>query len=288
MGKFNFRKIILLLADIFIIIVSGVTLNYVLSLTKIISAEASGLLFYYMLISVLCCMLFMLLFGSYTRLWRYFNIRDYVMCAVAMTLGFAMSYGVLVLIKMPPRKIFFVLFYLIATAGVLLFRFAFKTTFLKLTRSGQIERTRRTMIVGAGQAGRMILTEIKNAHTDAKNPSAEIEPVCFVDDDTTKLHTKIYGVEVVGVCAEIPKICTDYYIDEIIVAVPSCEEEEKRKILDYCSSTKCEIKVIPYLSELLLGDASPQLLTQAKDIKIEDLLGRKPIEFNRNKIAQFI
>ena len=289
MGKFNLRKAVLMLADIFIITVSGVTLNYALALTKIISAEASGMLFYYMLISILSCMLMMMLFGSYTRMWRYFNIRDYVISAAGMTAGFALSYGVLVLIKMQPRKIFFILFYLLATAGVLLFRFAFKTTFLKLTRAGQTsERTRRTMIVGAGQAGRMILTEINNAHNDGKNPSADIQPVCFVDDDATKLHTKIQGVEVAGVCAEIPKLCVDYDVDEIIVAVPSCEEDEKRKILDYCSSTKCEIKVIPYLSELLLGETSPQLLTQAKDIKIEDLLGRKPIEFNRNKIAQFI
>ncbi|MBQ1813547.1 MAG: polysaccharide biosynthesis protein, partial [Ruminococcus sp.] len=56
----------------------------------------------------------------------------------------------------------------------------------------------------------------------------------------------------------------------------------------YCSATKCTIKVVPYLSELLLDDNDPQLLTQAKEIKIEDLLGRKPIEFDREKIAAFI
>ena len=70
--------------------------------------------------------------------------------------------------------------------------------------------------------------------------------------------------------------------------MPSCEEEEKRRILDYCSSTKCKIRVIPYLSELLLKDNDPQLISQAKEIKIEDLLGRKPIQFNRKKIADFI
>ncbi len=73
----------------------------------------------------------------------------------------------------------------------------------------------------------------------------------------------------------------------IIVAVPSCEEDEKRRILDYCSNTECTIKVIPYLSELLFTDDNP-LITQAKEIKIEDLLGRKPIEFDREKISAFI
>lgn len=288
MSKFNVRKFVLMLADIFIITISGITLNYVLALTKIISVEATGLLFYYILIDILTCELMMLLFGSYSRMWRYFNIRDYIMCGIGMTVGFAFGYGVLALLRMPPRKIFFVLFFVVATAGVLLFRLMFKTTFLRLTRAGQTENLQRTMIVGAGNAGRMILTEIKNAQSDPKNPSSNLLPVCLVDDDTTKLHTRIHGVEVVGVCAEIPKLCLDYDVDNIIVAIPSCEEEEKRKILDYCSSTKCKIRVIPYLSELLLNDKDNQLIAQAKEIKIEDLLGRKPIEFNRNKIAKFI
>ncbi len=291
MKKFNIRKFVLLLADVFIITISGVMLNYFFALTKRTEwfhVEASGNLFYFILIDILTCELMMLLFGSYARLWRYFNIRDYLMCGAAMTLGFGMGYGVLLLIKMEPRKIFFLLFYITATAGVLLFRFMFKRTFLSLTREGKVENLQRTMIVGAGQAGRMILTEIKNAQTDPKNPSASLLPVCLVDDDATKLHTKINGVEVVGVCAEIPRLSIEYDIDNIIVAIPSCEEDEKRKILDYCSSTKCTIKVIPYLSELLLTDQNSQLISQAKEIKIEDLLGRKPIEFNRNKIAKFI
>ena len=288
MRNLNYRKFVLLIADVFIIIVSGIVLNYALSLTKVISAEASGMLFYYLLINILTCELMLLLFGAYSRIWRYFNIRDYIMCGLGMTVGFLMGYGVLYILSMKPRKIFFILFYIVATACVLLFRFLFKSTFLKITRYGQSTQLKRTLIVGAGQAGRMILTEISNAQSDPKNPSADLQPVCLVDDDPNKLHRKINGIEVLGVCAEIPKLCKELDIGVIIVAVPSCEEEEKRKILDYCSSTKCDIRVVPYLSELLLGDKDPQLITQAREIKFEDLLGRKPIEFNRNRIAQFI
>lgn len=288
MRRFNFRKLVLMLADIFIIAVSGIFLNYFFSLTDWFHVEASGNLFYFILIDILTCELMMLLFGSYSRLWRYFNIRDYIMCGLAMTVGFGMGYGLLLLLRIEPRKIFFMLFYLISTVGVLLFRFAFKRTFLSLTREGKVEGLQRTLIVGAGNAGRMILTEIKNAQSNLQNPSANLYPVGFVDDDPNKLHAKISGVEVIGVCAEIPRICVERDVDCIIVAVPSCEEDEKRQILDYCSATKCEIKVVPYLSELLLGDTSPQLITQAKEIRIEDLLGRKPIKFDRNKIAKFI
>ncbi len=287
MGKFNLRKIVLMLADIFIIVVSGLTLNYVLALTKVIGPESNGMLLYYLVINLLSCSVMMFALGSYSRLWRYFDIKDYLACGFAMAAGFVIGFAVLTMMNMSPRKIFVLLYFIVATLGVMLFRFIFKKTFLELVDVGHNEVYERTLIVGAGNAARMILTEIENAKTDPNNPSKNIYPVCMVDDDTTKLHTKLNGVEIVGTCPEIPVICAKYHITNIIVAIPSCEEEEKRKILDYCSATECKIKVVPYISEILFSDDNP-LISQAKEIKIEDLLGRKPIEFNRQKISDFI
>ena len=287
MGKFNLRKIVLMLADIFIIVVSGLVLNYVLALTKVIGPESNGMLLYYLVINLLSCSVMMFALGSYSRLWRYFDIKDYLACGFAMAAGFVIGFAVLTMMNMSPRKIFVLLYFIVATLGVMLFRFIFKKTFLELVDVGHNEVYERTLIVGAGNAARMILTEIENAKTDPNNPSKNIYPVCMVDDDTTKLHTKLNGVEIVGTCPEIPVICAKYHITNIIVAIPSCEEEEKRKILDYCSATECKIKVVPYISEILFSDDNP-LISQAKEIKIEDLLGRKPIEFNRQKISDFI
>ena len=287
MSKINLRKIVLMLADIFIIVISGIILNYVLAMTKVIGPEANGTLFYNLVINLLSCSLMLFALGAYSRLWRYFDIKDYIACGFAMTVGFVIGFAVLTMIGESPRKIFVLLYYLTATFGILLFRFIFKKTFLELVEEGQNDIYERTLIVGAGNAARMILTEIENAKTDPNNPSKNIFPVCMVDDDTTKLHTKLRGVEIVGTCPEIPMICAKYRISGIIVAIPSCEEEEKRKILDYCSATECKIKVVPYISEILFSDDNP-LISQAKEIKIEDLLGRKPIEFNRQKISDFI
>lgn len=287
MGKFNLRKIVLMLADVFVIVVSGLTLNYVLALTKVIGPESNGMLLYYLVINLLSCSVMMFALGSYSRLWRYFDIKDYLACGFAMAAGFVIGFAVLTMMNMSPRKIFVLLYFIVATLGIMLFRFIFKKTFLELVDVGHNEVYERTLIVGAGNAARMILTEIENAKTDPNNPSKNIYPVCMVDDDTTKLHTKLNGVEIVGTCPEIPVICAKYHITNIIVAIPSCEEEEKRKILDYCSATECKIKVVPYISEILFSDDNP-LISQAKEIKIEDLLGRKPIEFNRKKISDFI
>lgn len=288
MRKINIRKLVLALADILIIVVSGIVLNYVLSLTGIIGAEASRGLLYYIIINLITCILTMFVCGSYSRFWRYFNIKDYAACTTAMIVGFILAYAILLAFGKAPRRIFELLYFFIATFGVLAFRFVFKRAFLDLTESGRFDKYERTLIVGAGNAGRMILTEIENAKQDPNNPISNILPVCLVDDDLNKLRNKINGVEVVGTCPEIPKICADYQVENIIVALPSCEGEAKRKILDYCSATECKIKVIPYLSELLFDDKNTKLITQAKEIKIEDLLGRKPIEFDKEGIRKFV
>ena len=285
--KLNYRKLILLLADIFMISVSGVILNYILSLVGWIGPEGNKGLLYFIILNDLTCVLMLLISGAYNKLWRYFNIRDYIFSGAAMAVGFAMSYGILLLLGHRPRKIFWVLFFIMTSLGVLLFRYIFKRTFLDLTKAGERESLVRTLIVGAGQAGRLILREIENSQFDENNPSKNLLPVGFVDDDITKQRSRIGSIAVLGTTPEIVKICEEHRIENIIVAIPSCDGEEKRRILDICSRTKCKIKVIPYISELIFSEGE-QLITQAKEIKIEDLLGRTPIEFDRRIISGFI
>lgn len=287
MKNFGYRKVILLFADIFIIVTSGVMLNYALSLIGWIGPEGSKELLYYIIVTILTCVLTLVVSGAYTRLWRYFNIKDYIICGAATVSGFALGFGLLLLFGKRPRLLFWGLFFLTAVTGVLLFRFLFKRTFLELTEVGYRENASRTLIVGAGQAGRLIAREIKNADFDENNPSKNLLAVGFIDDDILKQGKHIEQVPVLGASPEIPRICREQEIQTIVVAIPSCEEEEKRKILNYCSETDCDIKVVPYLSELLFGEDT-KLIAQAQEIKIEDLLGRKPIEFDSGKVQDFI
>lgn len=289
MRKVNYRKLVLAIADVFIIITSGIISNFLLSLISSDIVFAGKELLYAVVIDLIMCVFMMFFFGAYSRLWRNFNIKDYVSCIISMGIGFALAEVVMLIFEIRQNIIFLITYFLVATVGVCLFRFVFRKTFLDLTNAGREEGIfERTLIVGAGRAGQMILQEILNSRNDLNNPSHKIMPVCFADDDVSKLHTKINGVEVLGTCPEIPRICADYQISNIIVALPSCEEDEKRRILDYCSATECKIKVIPYISELLFDDKNKPLISQAKEIRIEDLLGRKPIEFNKKEIKRLI
>lgn len=289
MHRINYRKLVLAIADIFIIITSGIISNFLLSLISSDIVFAGKELLYAVVIDLIMCVFMMFFFGAYSRLWRNFNIKDYVSCIISMGIGFALAEVIMLIFEIRQNIVFLITYFLVATIGVCLFRFIFRKTFLDLTNAGREEgKLERTLIVGAGKAGQMVLQEILNSRNDVNNPSHNIMPVCFADDDVSKLRTKINGVEVVGTCPEIPRICADYQISNIIVALPSCEEDEKRKILDYCSATECKIKVIPYISELLFDDKDKPLISQAKEIRIEDLLGRKPIEFNKKEIENLV
>lgn len=289
MHRINYRKLVLAIADIFIIITSGIISNFLLSLISSDIVFAGKELLYAVVIDLIMCVFMMFFFGAYSRLWRNFNIKDYVSCIISMGIGFALAEVIMLIFEIRQNIVFLITYFLVATIGVCLFRFIFRKTFLDLTNAGREEgKLERTLIVGAGKAGQMVLQEILNSQNDFNNPSHNIMPVCFADDDVSKLRTKINGVSVVGTCPEIPRICSDYQISNIIVALPSCEEDEKRRILDYCSATECKIKVIPYISELLFDDKDKPLISQAKEIRIEDLLGRKPIEFNKKEIENLV
>ena len=111
MSKFSYRKLILLLADLFIISVSGVVLNYILSLVGWIAPETSKSLLLFIAVNDLTCVLMLLVSGAYNKLWRYFNIKDYLFAGGAIAVGFALSYGILLLVGHRPRKILWALFY---------------------------------------------------------------------------------------------------------------------------------------------------------------------------------
>ena len=150
---------------------------------------------------------------------------------------------------------------------------------------------KRTLIVGAGQACRMLLTEIFNAVSSSFEDdkiSAAYEPVCIVDDNRMVIGREIQGVKVVGMTYEIPVIVKKYEIEQIVFAIPSCNEDARKRILGICSGASVPVKVIPFIGNLIFDDERYKLVHQIRDIKIEDLLGREPVKFDNQEIKSFI
>ena len=287
MKKFKFRKIILAVADIFIIILSALIANLGAGFWGYGVPDNFFILTIFS--RLICCYLCLSLFNAYNHLWRYFNIKDYISCVLGITTGMFVAniIGYTTQGKLP---LLYTLFHWsISIIGICLFRYVFKRTFIEITKSGKYNKIRkRTMIIGGGQACNMLLKELLTINYCPTAKEVPFEPVCIIDDNRLKIGTKIQGIEIVGSSNEILKYANNMNIEQIIFAIPSAIDEERKRILDACAETKLPIKVIPFLSDLMFNDEKKTLLSQVRNIKTEELLGREPIKFDNQNIKNFI
>ncbi len=296
MNSFRLRKRVLALADAFVVAVSALIANYPLPLF----ADRIGRpdLFVIIVTSIICCFGSLLFFGAYNKLWRYFSKRDYLSCVKGIVVGIAVAYGLVYLFHKDLFWEFALLHAVVAVVGVSLFRYLFRRTFVSLVSTGMHEAERkRTMIIGAGNAAQLLLNEIRNNQTDASRGEStgaakNINPVCLIDDDRYKIGKPVSGVLVAGTTSDIPKVVRELRIEQIIFAIPSCPPTDRQTILDICSKTGLPVKVLPFIGSLLdtsaVGTGSTSFVSQIRDIKVEDLLGREPIRFNNSEIREFI
>ena len=155
-------------------------------------------------------------------------------------------------------------------------RFSFRLfIFLRGRKSGGAH----VMIIGAGQAGQMLLRDLNTS--DELNDKA----VCFIDDNPNKWGRYIEGVPIVGGREDILTAVKKYYVNKIFLAIPTAKAEDKREILNICNETGCELKQIPGMYQLVLGEVS---VSAMKDVAIEDLLGRDSIAPDLSEVYNFI
>ncbi|PGK34802.1 hypothetical protein CN907_21745 [Bacillus anthracis] len=138
---------------------------------------------------------------------------------------------------------------------------------------------KRTLIVGAGSAGTMVVRQLQH------NKEADLYPIAFVDDDRNKQKLEIYNVPVVGTTNHIQEIVEDNDIEHIIIAIPSLNRSQINEIFEKCRKTKAKTQIVPMLEDLLDGKVS---VNEFRDVQVEDLLGREPIKLDDAGIGEKI
>ena len=135
------------------------------------------------------------------------------------------------------------------------------------------------MVIGAGEAGSMIIQELKySAHLNSK-------VVGVIDDNPHKKGKLIHGVRIIGGRECILDAAKKYDVDEIILAIPSASPKVTRDILKICNQTTCKLKILPGMYQLITEDVS---VSKLRDVSIEDLLGRDPIKVDLESVRGFI
>jgi FlaA1/EpsC-like NDP-sugar epimerase len=149
----------------------------------------------------------------------------------------------------------------------------------RLLWGGSPIRTRRALIVGAGDGGEMLAREMM------RSAKLDYASVAFVDDDPAKLGQSIHGVPVLGNRADIPRLVRELAITDILIAIPSARGKQVREIVQVCRSTSAELKILPDLGRLTDGTVR---LSDLRQVEVEDLLGREPAKLNLNLISSYL
>ncbi len=277
----RFRNLILFLCDAAILtgvtlVLAAFSLRYSLS-----DAVGRGNLLPHLAMLYGCTVVFQLLFHTYDSLWRYAESREYLSLLMAAFCGF-FSYEIVTRFILDVGVISFLLLTAIAALwvlGMLLVRFAYRVGRGHLLYRQGSHRISMA-IVGAGSAGVQLLEEVQN------NPDSPYAVQCFFDDDPAKQGKRIRGVPVRGRIRDIPARVKALDIGEIVVAIPSITESRRQEILQELSALdKVKVRVLPSTLDLL---SQRPIRTQMRDIQIEDLLGRDPIQLDPAPVDAFL
>ncbi|MGG1217971.1 nucleoside-diphosphate sugar epimerase/dehydratase [Priestia endophytica] len=220
---------------------------------------------------------FAFIYRLYHKVWEYASIGEVMTIFKSVTFSVATAAVVQLVVNgnIYVRVLFITWLLHICLIGGS--RLSWRVTRHRLIKANTSQES--ALIVGAGAAGTMLVRQL------LKNPESELHPVAFVDDDLAKQKLDIYGVPVAGTTEDIPAIVEKNDIKHIVLAIPSLGKTEVQKIYQECSKTKAKTKVMPMIEDIITGKVS---VNQFRDVQVEDLLGRDPVELDINSISKKI
>lgn len=219
--------------------------------------------------------------GVYKNMWRYAGVEDIFQCLKASVVGNILFLLVTILFRIPVRYYVYPVVFPMSSFSTISIRIVYRAIMIIGDKSTKkLSYHTNIMIVGAGQATVAILNEINR-----NNPNNYLVK-CIVDDDKTKIGRRINSVPVVSSTDDIPMIVKKYKIEEIILSIPSIDKENKKRILDICSTTKCKLKILPEVYSLLTS--GNDVMDKIRDVQVDDLLGREPISLDCELTKQYV
>jgi FlaA1/EpsC-like NDP-sugar epimerase len=223
-------------------------------------------------------------FGIYNHWWRYVSIRDIWRIAQAVAVGTLIAV-LAVYLANPiqglrlPRSIA-VMDFLIVLSLVAGVRLLARTVIERPTPQAFVARGREVLVVGAGDAGQLILREI------LRNPALGYSPIGLIDDNVRKRNMRLQGIRVLGTTDDLPRIIRDHKPDEVIIAIPSAAGETRQQIVEACRDAGVPVKTLPAVHELIAGDLN--LARRLREVQVEDVLGREAVELDLASMASYI
>ncbi|MBA4398763.1 MAG: polysaccharide biosynthesis protein [Anaerolinea sp.] len=223
-------------------------------------------------------------FGLYRRLWAYASIQELKLITVAVTtasVGLALAMLLLYTLNIVDSylRFVFVIDWLLSLVAVGGLRFTLRliAEMQQNQTAGQTStRAKRVLVVGAGDAGAMVVRELQ------KNPQLNLIPVGFLDDNPTKQRQQIHGVPIVGTITDLDRVLDRLRVNEVIIAIPSAPGRVVRTVADIARLKAIPYRTMPGIYELLGGKVS---VSRLREVDISDLLRRQPTRIRDEKVG---
>lgn len=233
--------------------------------------------------SVLVTIVIYWVFHLYTSLWTYAGANELVnIIGAGVIAGFANCLLVMIVnrdIASPLPRSFYPIYTVLLTGLTFVSRYGYRFVRMLLRKRVNEGKKKRVLIIGAGQAGNELIREIN--HSEFLN----LKVVGVIDDDPKKIGNYIHGVKVVGNSSTIIRNARELNVEEIIVAIPSASVSQIKDVLEICKETGCELKRLPGIYQLVNGEVS---VSKLKDVDVNDLLGRDPIQVDLKSIMGYV
>ena len=277
------RNICLRIMDVIIIAVSYYMAEILIGNKLVIGPEMHKIVINTIILATLIYQIILTIFRTYHNITRYENGKDYLVYVLACLISCTIMifFNILRVIPIVDERVNLISALMIVTAiiGYRVFLRMILSNQYRDPKAKENSEKKNVLVIGAGEATRILLGTIKSSMKDSYNV------IGLIDDNTNKVNYAISGNKILGTRYDIPRICKENNVEVIFFTISNISPDDRRKILEICQETGCKVRILPGTKELI---KNKPLVQNFRDVQIEDLLGREPIRLDNKNIGELI
>jgi FlaA1/EpsC-like NDP-sugar epimerase len=267
------RVSLLMLLDS-IIVLTAIYIGYYILLASF-SSYALPVLVFSSIVLLVSHHLFAFIYRLYHRAWEYASVGEVMAIFRAITFSVLATGAIQFIVSGTVYRRLLIVTWMLHMILIGGSRFSWRMYRDLYVKTQQTKN--RALIIGAGSAGSMLVRQL------IKSRDTDLLPVGFIDDDAKKQKLELYGCKVLGGTKDIPAIVEKYGIENIIIAIPSMRKGQLQEVYQECSKTNAKTQIMPMIEDIVSGKVS---VNQFRDVQVEDLLGREPVELDIKSISE--
>ncbi len=277
------RNVCLRIMDVIIIAVSYYMAEILIGNKLVIGPEMHKIVIDTIILATLIYQIILTIFRTYHNITRYENGKDYLVYVLACLISCTIMifFNILRVIPIVDERVNLISALMIVTA-IIGYRVFLRMILSNQYKDPEVEENsekKNVLVIGAGDATRILLGTIKSSMKDSYNV------IGLIDDNTNKVNYAISGNKILGTRYDIPRICKENNVEVIFFTISNISSDDRRKILEICQETGCKVRILPGTKELI---KNKPLVQNFRDVQIEDLLGREPIRLDNKNIGELI